>query len=735
MRLLNAKTLKLEEFVGHEIPKYAILSHTWGKDEVSFQDMQTSTVTERKGYAKIEHSCERALQECIYYVWVDTCCIDKTNSVELSEAINSMMAWYAQSEVCYAYLADVPPTFDDEACKTAFCQSRWFTRGWTLQELIAPSRLTFLAQDWSFLFRRERVAHLIGKVTGISRSFLEVRSHYKILDYNLISTSIAERISWASNRETTRPEDMSYCLLGILQVNMPLLYGEGTYAFRSLQQEIIKHSDDQSLFAWSFRTPDHDLSHKRPWSISQAFLQRIVSSFTDYAIPPESSGAMELDDLDISGILAESPAAFRGCGDIVPCDVKKPTPPFAMTNKGLGIELPILQLWDGCFALLQCQTKTDPTRLIAVPLRKIHDTYCRSKRGNYVADHAAWFRWPRAQIYIFPDTFATYAGLMNRPGYSVVIGSLPPNLRIVEILPSNSGRQPKSRLIFTKSVKDPKYKNNNVFVSLQDMGGSGLCFILAVRVIKPRRRYGPDGEDTVIPYLFLPPPHNDSPTFEDLEDALRHQDLATEFSIPYSINMRTQTMFRGALHIIDILPEPLGRKETGLEIHNLKYWIRLLHRALIPDPLMETAHRNWLDFLCDQGLHFLRLLALLPLFFTFPFDLSVKLFVSLTTPVVSHIISYERCLTTTSYQLRLALVVHKILRTALANTSSFAAVVSTIYLLLNNPSDLRGIYVRLMKYSRSRSIIKVFLLYMICKCIPSKTLLSLAGEEGAYHED
>ncbi|RDK46475.1 HET-domain-containing protein [Aspergillus phoenicis ATCC 13157] len=247
MRLLNAKTLKLEEFVGHEIPKYAILSHTWGKDEVSFQDMQTSTVTERKGYAKIKHSCERALQECIYYVWVDTCCIDKTNSVELSEAINSMMAWYAQSEVCYAYLADVPPTFDDEACKTAFCQSRWFTRGWTLQELIAPSRLTFLAQDWSFLFRRERVAHLIGKVTGISRPFLEVRSHYKILDYNLISTSIAERISWASNRETTRPEDMSYCLLGILQVNMPLLYGEGSYAFRRLQEEIIKHSDDQSL--------------------------------------------------------------------------------------------------------------------------------------------------------------------------------------------------------------------------------------------------------------------------------------------------------------------------------------------------------------------------------------------------------------------------------------------------------------------------------------------------------
>lgn len=720
MRLINAKTLELEEFIGQNIPEYAILSHTWGEDEVSFQDMQAPTVSGKKGYAKIKHSCERALQDGLSYVWVGTCCIDKTSSAELSEAINSMMAWYARSEICYAHLADVPPITDQDLDKAAFSQSRWFTRGWTLQELIAPCELVFLAQDWSFLVARETVAELISDITGISHLFLEARPDNEDLKSNLMSTSIAERMSWASERETTRIEDMAYSLLGILQVNMPLLYGEGSAAFRRLQEEIIKHSDDQSLFAWSFRTPDHDLSHKRPWSISQAFFQRIVSSFTDYAIPPETSGAMELDDLDISGILAESPAAFRGCGDIVPCDVKKPTPPFAMTNKGLGIELPILQLWDGCFALLQCQTKTDPTRLIAVPLRKIHDTYCRSKRGNYVADHAAWFRWPRAQIYIFPDTFATYAGLMNRPGYSVVIGSLPPNLRIVEILPSNSGRQPKSRLIFTKTVKDPKYKDNSVFVSLQDMGGSGLCIILAVRVIKPSRRYGPDGEDTVIPYLFLPPPHNDSPTFEDLEDALRHQFFATEFSIPYSINMRTQTMFRGALHIIDIIPEPLGRKETGLEIHFLTYWTGLLRWVFKRDPPVEDFYRNWLDYLCDRGIQFLRLLALTPLFFIFPFDLLVRLSISLIMPVISHIVPYKECLTATSSKDRLVALAHNMLRTALANKFSFAAVVSTIYLLLSNPSDMRRIYFGLLKYSRSRSIRKVLLLYMICKCVPSR---------------
>ncbi|GKZ77709.1 hypothetical protein AnigIFM56816_000490 [Aspergillus niger] len=311
MRLLNAKTLKLEEFIGQNIPEYAILSHTWGKDEVSFQDMQAPTVTEKRGYAKIEYSCERALQDGLSYVWVDTCCIDKTSSAELSEAINSMMAWYAQSRICYAHLADVPPITDQEFDKAAFSQSRWFTRGWTLQELIAPCELVFLAQDWSFLVARETIAELISDITGISHLFLEARPDNEDLKSNLMSTSIAERMSWASERETTRTEDMAYSLLGILQVNMPLLYGEESAAFRRLQEEIIKHSDDQSLFAWGFGTPDHDLSHKRPWSAAQTSLAKIVSFFKEYSAPPEATGAKHMDISDMSGILAESPAAFR----------------------------------------------------------------------------------------------------------------------------------------------------------------------------------------------------------------------------------------------------------------------------------------------------------------------------------------------------------------------------------------------------------------------------------------
>src|SRR5271155_2971591 len=138
MRLLNSKTLKLEEFPESEIPKYAILSHTWGKDEISFQDMQTGSAGKKAGYTKIKFSSAQALDDGLDYFWVDTCCIDKSSSAELSEAINSMYRWYQNAQICYAYLADVIVAEKPRGRGSAFERSRWFTRGWTLQELIAP---------------------------------------------------------------------------------------------------------------------------------------------------------------------------------------------------------------------------------------------------------------------------------------------------------------------------------------------------------------------------------------------------------------------------------------------------------------------------------------------------------------------------------------------------------------------------------------------------------------------
>lgn len=161
MRLLYTSTLKLEEFIGSNIPPYAILSHTWGNEEVSFQDMQGSGAMEKVGYEKISRCCEKAATGGFEYAWVDTCCIDKSSSSELSEAINSMYRWYRNAEVCYVSLADVPHEYES---LDLFNRSRWFTRGWTLQELIAPSMVIFFDSDWEE----------IGTKSSIQISLIEV---------------------------------------------------------------------------------------------------------------------------------------------------------------------------------------------------------------------------------------------------------------------------------------------------------------------------------------------------------------------------------------------------------------------------------------------------------------------------------------------------------------------------------------------------------------------------------
>src|SRR5438045_93423 len=147
MRLINSTTHELEEFSG-DIPEYAILSHTWEKKELSFQDIQGRNAKQMVEFAKVEACCSLAKLDGFDYVWIDTCCIDKTSSSELSEAINSMYQWYKGAQVCYAYLADVPSGEDLHSTDSSFAKSRWFTRGWTLQELIAPSSLVFYGKGW-----------------------------------------------------------------------------------------------------------------------------------------------------------------------------------------------------------------------------------------------------------------------------------------------------------------------------------------------------------------------------------------------------------------------------------------------------------------------------------------------------------------------------------------------------------------------------------------------------------
>lgn len=160
--------------MGKSIPSYAILSHKWENEEVSYKDMigDRSLIEHKAGFRKISKAAEVAHSRKHTFIWVDACCIDKRSSAELTEAINSMYQWYKSSKECLAYLADVATDSTLKDAK-ALRSSRWFTRGWTLQELIAPSGLMFLSREWVCIGIRSDFANNISQRTGIPVAVLE----------------------------------------------------------------------------------------------------------------------------------------------------------------------------------------------------------------------------------------------------------------------------------------------------------------------------------------------------------------------------------------------------------------------------------------------------------------------------------------------------------------------------------------------------------------------------------
>ena len=272
MRLINAETMLLEDFAVGKVSPYAILSHTWTEEEVSLQEFryQNNDTAKKRGFTKITQACKLALAHGIRYVWVDTCCIDKSSSAELTEAINSMFQWYKDASICYAYLSDLSPREDvvmeDWSVDPTIVEDsllyydelrvcRWFTRGWTLQELIAPKTLYFYDEAWTFRGTKDNFAELIYQITQIDPLILRDSDQ-------LAKLSILERMTWASGRKTTRIEDTAYCLLGIFDISMPLLYGEGNKAFTRLQQEIIKINSDLSILGWSPEESGISVKHR-----------------------------------------------------------------------------------------------------------------------------------------------------------------------------------------------------------------------------------------------------------------------------------------------------------------------------------------------------------------------------------------------------------------------------------------------------------------------------------------
>jgi hypothetical protein len=236
------------------------------------------------GFEKIAKTCQLARRHGHGFAWVDTCCIDKSSSAELTESINSMWQYYLNAAICYVSLQDLPL---DIPIEDGLAHCRWFTRGWTLQELLAPKKLEFYDMSWSYRGSKDTLVQTISDIARIPIEILQGQ-------HALTGYPIAMKMSWAASRKTTRVEDMAYCLLGIFDVNMPLIYGEGMKAFRRLQEEIVKRKNDLTIFAWK-------------------------------ALPGQEAQMLSL--------FATSPEGFVDSSDIVP--FTGDFPEFSVTNKGL----------------------------------------------------------------------------------------------------------------------------------------------------------------------------------------------------------------------------------------------------------------------------------------------------------------------------------------------------------------------------------------------------------------
>lgn len=336
-----------------EIEDYAVLSHCWGVEkegekEVSFKEMNKlltigeemrNEIRRRTGYKKIVDTCRQAEKDDLKWVWVDTCCIDKRSSSELSEAINSMYQWYENAKLCYAYLHDT--VGNSWTTRTP----KWFSRGWTLQELVAPKVVRFFDQKWECIGDKKRLAAVLSGITRIPTPVLTE-------GLDSVRPSVARIISWAADRRTTREEDRAYSLLGLLGVHMPMLYGEGKNAFRRLQFEIMRTSNDQSIFAWG---------HSREHGWSGSFLADDPSCF---------------GDCDQVHLLTPNMLKKTLWKDIPKHELSTPAKQwetFTVTNNGIEICLPTATCGSLSVVRLACQNSS--MEIITIYL-KHHDFTC-----------------------------------------------------------------------------------------------------------------------------------------------------------------------------------------------------------------------------------------------------------------------------------------------------------------------------------------------------------------------
>ncbi|KAH3976696.1 hypothetical protein HBH98_011560 [Parastagonospora nodorum] len=284
MRLLQLQGdsgIQLVKSADNAIPPYAILSHTWGadEDEVTFKDLNKGTGTTKAGYRKLEFCRRQAASDHLDYFWVDTCCINKDSSTELSEAIVSMFRWYQNAAQCFVYLDDV--STDSKDGKTPQ-QSKWFTRGWTLQELLAPKSVKFFSREGHLLFTKSSKVLEIANITHIPAEALQQRGP-------LSRYSVEERMSWAKERNTTRSEDVAYCLMGVFDIHMVPIYGEGKDKAIKRLQKAIREAEDESA---------SPIENAKKWLESAKTDKNVQELFRKMFIENEGLGEQE-DDVDL----------------------------------------------------------------------------------------------------------------------------------------------------------------------------------------------------------------------------------------------------------------------------------------------------------------------------------------------------------------------------------------------------------------------------------------------------
>jgi hypothetical protein len=255
MRLLNTETYEFHDSLDPIVlanPQYAVLSHRWQMPEITLQtfkadDLRNASL-QTPQLDKIRQTCAKARGRAppLDWVWIDSCCIDKSSTVEESRSINSMFEWYRRAAVCIVYLYDVDESapFESQNPGRIHDKSEWFTRGWTLQELLAPSYMEFYEQHWRYMGTKNSLADALAYLTGIDKQYLTRQK-------SIMTASVATRMSWIASRTTTLVEDVAYSMLGIFSVNMAPLYGEGVKAFMRLQKTLMEESTDESIFAWT----------------------------------------------------------------------------------------------------------------------------------------------------------------------------------------------------------------------------------------------------------------------------------------------------------------------------------------------------------------------------------------------------------------------------------------------------------------------------------------------------